>query len=68
VRRLLILRGIFAVLVGALAVVALVNGEEVFGALLAGLAVTNVILLTIFTWHRVTLVRRPRGLAARPPR
>ena len=47
-RRLLLVRGLLVVVVGVLAIVAFASGEEIFGALLAGLAVTNVILIAIF--------------------
>jgi hypothetical protein len=52
-RKLLVFRGILAVVVAVLAVVAFASGHEIFGALLAGLAITNVILVAIF-------VSRPR--------
>jgi hypothetical protein len=56
--KLLLLRGLMVVVVGVLAVVAFANGEEIFGALLAGLAITNVILIAIFTSRQL---RRPSG-------
>lgn len=51
--KLLLLRGVIAVVVGVLAIVAFANGEELFGALLAGLAITNVILITVFAVRQV---------------
>jgi uncharacterized membrane protein len=47
-RRLLLARGLLVVVVSILAVVAFASDEEIFGALLAGLAITNLILITIF--------------------
>jgi hypothetical protein len=47
-RRLLLVRGLLVVVVGVLAIVAFASGEEIFGALLAALAITNVILIVIF--------------------
>jgi len=50
--RLLVLRGVFAIVVGALAVVAFASGAEIFGALLAGLAITNVVLIVVFAMRQ----------------
>ena len=47
-RRLLLLRGLVTIVAAAASIVAFASGETVFGALLAGLAITNVILITIF--------------------
>jgi uncharacterized membrane protein HdeD (DUF308 family) len=46
--KLLVLRGVIAVVVAVLAVISFASGEEIFGALLAGLAITNVILIAVF--------------------
>ena len=67
-RRLLLLRGTFAIVLGVLAVIAFAGGEEIFGALLAGFAITNVILITIFTWHQAKIACQPPAAPARPPR
>jgi hypothetical protein len=47
-RRLLVLRGLVTLVAAAASVAAFASGEAVFGALLAGLAITNVILITLF--------------------
>lgn len=47
-RRLLILRGIVTIVATLAAVAAFVAGETVFGALLAGLAITNTVLIVVF--------------------
>jgi hypothetical protein len=66
-RRLLIMRGTFAIALGALAVVAFASGEEIFGALLVAFAVTNVILICVFTWHRARTSGQPPAPPARRP-
>jgi hypothetical protein len=66
-RRLLILRGTFAVVLGILAVVAFSSGEDIFGALLVAFAITNVILICVFTWHRARTAGRPPVPPARRP-
>ena len=66
-RRLLLMRGAFAIVLGVLAVIAFASGEEIFGALLAGFAITNVILIAIFTWHQVKRESRPPAPPARQP-
>ena len=48
-----------------LAVVAFMSGEEIFGALLAGLAITNVVLITFFASRDAMLRRNPPE--PRPP-
>lgn len=66
-RKLLILRGIFVVVLGGLAVVAFANHEDIFGALLAGFAIANLILVTVFATHRVRTANRPPPEPARRP-
>ena len=53
-RRLLIIRGTFAIVLCVLAGVVFASGEDIFGALLVAFAVTNVILIGVFMWHRAT--------------
>jgi hypothetical protein len=67
-RRLLLMRGTFTIVLGVLAVIAFASGEEIFGALLAGFAITNMVLITIFTWHQVKAASRPPAPPARRPR
>ena len=64
-RNLLILRGAVAALVAVAAVVAFLNHEPVFGALLAGFAIANGILVVVFTRARVRTSRRPPQPPAR---
>ena len=47
-QRLLLVRGGLTLVAAVLAIVAFASGEELFGALMAGLAITNVILITFF--------------------
>ena len=58
--KLLVLRGVVAFVVAVLAVISFASGEEIFGALLAGLAITNVILITVFA-SRQRRVRDANG-------
>ena len=67
-RRLLLMRGTFTIVLGVLAVIAFASGEEIFGALLAGFAIANMILVTIFTWHQAKIASQPPAAPARPPR
>jgi hypothetical protein len=67
VQRLLLIRGGFAVVLGILAVVAFTSGEEIFGALLAAFAITNLILIGVFSWHRARSAARPPAPPARRP-
>jgi membrane protein implicated in regulation of membrane protease activity len=46
--KLLLVRSVIAFVVGVLAIVAFANGQGIFGALLAGLAITNVVLIAVF--------------------
>jgi hypothetical protein len=64
-RGLLILRGAVACLVGVAAVVAFLNDEPVFGALLAGFAIANGILVVVFARARIRTSRRPPAPPAR---
>jgi hypothetical protein len=56
VRRLLLMRGGVVVLAAIGAVIAFTSGEEIFGALLTGLVVANVLLIAFFAsrgaWQR----------------
>lgn len=56
--RLLLLRGLVTLVAAIASVAAFASGETVFGALLAGLAITNVVLITIFV--RAQQAQRPR--------
>jgi hypothetical protein len=67
VRRLLLLRGIFAFVLAILAVVAFASGEEILGALLTAFAITQAILVSVFTWHQVRNAGRPSAPPARRP-
>jgi hypothetical protein len=67
-RRLLLMRGTFAIVLSVLAVVAFASGAKIFGALLAGFAIANMILVTIFTWHQVKRASQPPAPPARQPR
>jgi hypothetical protein len=66
-QRLLLIRGAFAVVLGILAVVAFTSGEAIFGALLTAFAITNVILVGVFSWHRARRAARPAAPPARRP-
>jgi hypothetical protein len=61
------MRGAFAVVLGILAVVAFASGEEIFGALLVAFAITNVILVSVFTWQRTRSAGQPPAPPARRP-
>jgi hypothetical protein len=62
---ILILRGVMAVFVAAVAVVSFANGNVVLGALLSGLAITNVALIVHLT-NRQRRVRERFPGYARP--
>ena len=64
-RNVLILRGAVACLVAVAAVVAFMNDELVLGALLAGFAIANGILIVVFSRARVRTSRRPPNPPAR---
>ena len=61
------MRGTFAIVLCVLAVIAFASGEEIFGALLAGFAIANMILVAIFTWHQVKHASQPPAAPARQP-
>ena len=66
-RNLLILRGAVACLVAVAAIVAFMNGEPIFGALLAGFAIANAILIVVFARAHARNASRPPNPPARRP-
>jgi hypothetical protein len=58
-RRVLVMRGAVVVFAVGASIVAFMSGEEIFGALLAALAITNVILITFFASRDAVLRRNP---------
>jgi hypothetical protein len=64
-RGLLILRGGVALLVAVAAVVAFLNDEPVFGALLAGFAIANFILIVVFARAHARNASKPPNPPAR---
>jgi hypothetical protein len=47
-RRLLLLRGLVTVVAAVASVIFFASGETLLGALLAGLVITNIVLITVF--------------------
>jgi len=65
VRTLLILRGVIAVIMTVLAVVAFTDGRTVVGVLLTAFVVTNVVLIVTIAGRRNDFAWRFLGLARR---
>jgi hypothetical protein len=66
-RRVLLMRGAVVVFAVGASIFAFISGEEIFGALLAALAITNIILITFFA-SRGALLRRNPPEPGPPPR